>query len=90
MNKGDIINKIAQSAGITKAQATAALGATLDGIQESLQSGESVTLIGFGTFGVNHRAERNGKNPKTKQPIVIPARKVVSFKAGKALSESVR
>jgi DNA-binding protein HU-beta len=90
MNKGELVSKIAQSAGITKAQATAALEATLDGIQGSLRGGDKVTLIGFGTFSVSSRAERKGKNPKTGEVITIAARKVVNFKPGKEFSESIR
>jgi DNA-binding protein HU-beta len=89
MNKGDLINKVAEAAGISKAQATDALGAVLDGITNSLKSGDKVTLIGFGTFSVSHRAARDGRNPQTGETIKIAAKNVVKFKPGKEISEAV-
>lgn len=89
MNKGDLINKIAENANLSKAQATDALNAVLDGITESLKEGEKVTLIGFGTISVNRREARTGRNPQTGESIKIAAKNVVKFKPGKELSEAV-
>ena len=89
MNKGDLISKIAEGAGISKAQAEDALNATLDGIAGALKSGDSVQLIGFGTFSVSHREARTGRNPQTGASIKIAAKNVAKFKAGKKLSETV-
>lgn len=89
MNKGDLISKIADGAGISKAQAEDALNATLDGIAGALKSGDSVQLIGFGTFSVSRREARTGRNPQTGETIKIAAKNVAKFKAGKKLSESV-
>ncbi len=89
MNKGDLINKIAESANLSKAQATDALNAVLDGITESLKGGDKVTLIGFGTFSVSHREARSGRNPQTGETIQIAAKNVVKFKPGKEISDAV-
>lgn len=89
MNKGDLINKIAESADISKAQATDALNAVLDNIGDALKSGDKVTLIGFGTFSVSKRNARTGRNPQTGETIQIAAKNVVKFKPGKELSDSV-
>ena len=89
MNKGDLINKIAEGANISKAQATEALNATLEGISDALKSGEKATLIGFGTFSVSHRPARTGRNPQTGASINIAAKNVVKFKPGSELSDSV-
>jgi len=89
MNKGDLINKIADSADISKAQATEALNAVLNGIGHALDSGEKVTLVGFGTFSVSHRDARTGRNPQTGETIKIAAKNVVKFKPGKELTEKV-
>jgi nucleoid DNA-binding protein len=89
MNKGDLISKIAADASISKAQAGDALNAVLDGIAGALQSGDKVTLIGFGTFSVSKRDARTGRNPKTNAKIEIPAKTVVKFKPGKELADSV-
>ena len=89
MNKSQLIAKIAKDAGLTKVQATAALQAVEVGVIESLANGEEVTLVGFGTFKVSERAERTGRNPQTGEAITIPAHKIPTFKAGKALKEAV-
>ena len=89
MNKGDLINRIAEDAGITKAQATDALNSVLSSVRDTLKDGKKLTLVGFGTFSINHRPERQGRNPRTKETITIAAKNVVKFKAGKELSESV-
>lgn len=89
MNKSEFIQAMAEKSGLTVKDATAALNATLEVIQESLQKGESVSFVGFGTFEVKKRAARTGRNPQTKQPVEIPASKAPSFKAGKPLKEAV-
>lgn len=89
MNKGDLINKVAESAGISKAQATDALNAVLDGVTEALKDGDKVTLIGFGTFSVSRREARSGRNPQTGETIQIAAKNVVKFKPGKEISDAV-
>lgn len=90
MNKSDLIAKIATDAGLTKTQATAALQAVEVGITEALVNGEEVTLIGFGTFKVTERQAKTGRNPQTGEAIQIPAKKVPTFKAGKALKDAVK
>lgn len=89
MNKGDLINKIAESANLTKAQATEALNSTLDSITGALKDGDKVTLVGFGTFSVSHRPARTGRNPQTGQTIQIAAKNVVKFKPGKEFTDAV-
>lgn len=89
MNKGDLINKVAESAGLTKNQATAAVSSVLDSVADSLKNGDKVTLIGFGTFSVSHRAARTGRNPQTGATIKIAAKSNVKFKAGKELTDAV-
>ncbi len=89
MNKGDLINKIAESAGISKAQAEDAMNAVLDGITGALKGGDSVAFVGFGTFSVSRRDARTGRNPQTGETIQIAAKNVVKFKPGKKLSEAV-
>jgi DNA-binding protein HU-beta len=89
MNKGDLISKIADTAGVTKSQAEDALNAVLDGITDSLKSGESVTLVGFGTFSANRREARSGRNPQTGETIQIAAKNLAKFKAGKKLTDAL-
>ncbi len=89
MNKSELIDAIAESADLSKASATRALDAALDGIVEALKSGDQVVLIGFGTFSVKDRAARTGRNPQTGAPIEIAAAKIPGFKAGKALKDAV-
>ncbi len=89
MNKGDLINKIAEDAGITKGQAEDALGAVLDGITGALKADDSVTLVGFGTFSVSKREARQGRNPQTGETIQIAAKNVAKFKPGKKLSDAI-
>jgi DNA-binding protein HU-beta len=89
MNKGDLVNKIAESAKITKAQATDALNAMIDGISDELKADGKVTLIGFGTFSVSTREARTGRNPSTGATIKIAAKKQVKFKPGKELADAV-
>ncbi len=89
MNKAELINAVAASAGVSKKDAEAVITSTLDTIVAALQEGEKVQLVGFGSFEVKKRAARLGRNPKTKESIEIPASVVPVFKAGKALKDSV-
>ena len=90
MNKTELTYAIAEKGNLTKAQAKAALEATLMTITEQLAEGNKVALIGFGTFDVTEKAARKGINPQTKQVIEIAARKVVKFKAGAELNDVVK
>lgn len=89
MTKQDLVAKMAGDANISKKAAEDALGAFVGGIKQSLGKGESVSLIGFGTFGVSQRSARKGRNPQTGAEIDIPARTVPTFKAGKGLKDAV-
>ncbi len=89
MNKAELIDHIAETAGITKTQAGGAMDAFTSGVVSALQSGDSVTLVGFGTFSVSERAARNGRNPQTGEVIKIKARRVPKFKAGKGFSDGI-
>jgi DNA-binding protein HU-beta len=89
MNKGDLINKVAESTGLTKADSTKAVNAVLDAVSGTLTNGDKVTLIGFGTFSVARREARTGRNPQTGKAIKIAAKSSVKFKAGKELTDSV-
>ena len=89
MNKTELIDKIAEGAGLTKADAKKALEATTAAIKDALVAGDKVALIGFGTFSVNERPAREGINPATKQKITIAAKKVAKFKAGADLDEAL-
>lgn len=90
MNKAELISAIAEKANLTKADAKNALDATLEAITEAVANNDKVALIGFGTFSVVGKGERTGINPATKAKIVIPAKKVVKFKAGAELAEKVK
>jgi len=89
MNKSELIDKVAMAAELNKASAARAVDAMLDGIAEALKGGAQVTLSGFGTFSVTHRAERSGRNPRTGETLTIPASKNPKFKAGKGLKDAV-
>ena len=89
MNKDDLITEIATSAGITKKEAEETLNAIMENITSALKKGDSITLVGFGTFSISKRAAREGVNPQTKEKIKIPAKNVVKFKAGKTLNSSL-
>jgi DNA-binding protein HU-beta len=89
MNKAELIDAIAKSADLTKADAGRALDGMIDAITTALKNGETVSLVGFGSFGVKERAERQGRNPQTGNTITIKAAKIPSFKAGKALKDAV-
>ena len=90
MNKSDLVDAVAGSADMSKAQAAHAVDAVLDGISGALGNGDSVALVGFGTFSVRHRAARMGRNPQTGATMQIAASKVPGFKAGKALKDKVK
>ena len=89
MNKSELIDAIAQKGGLTRVDAGKALDATLEAIGDALKAGDTVTLVGFGSFSVKERAARTGRNPKTGEELQIPASKVPSFKAGKGLKDNV-
>lgn len=89
MNKTDLIEAVASSASTTKAHATVIVGSVLEVITKSLKKGNNVTIVGFGTFKVTKRKARNGRNPRTGAVIKIPAKKSVSFVAGKGLKNTV-
>ena len=89
MNKAELIAAVAEKAGLSKKDSEAAVTAALDAITAALEDGDKVQLVGFGSFEVKSRAARTGRNPKTKEPISIPASKVPVFKAGKALKDAV-
>jgi len=90
MNKSDLIDAIAEAADIPKAAAGRALEALTDSIAVALKNGDTVSIIGFGTFTVKERAARTGRNPQTGASIEIAASKTPSFKAGKALKDAVQ
>ena len=90
MNRTELIDLISDKAELTKASASRALDALLEGVTGSLQKGDPVIIVNFGTFTVKLRAAREGRNPLTGEKIKIKATKVVGFKAGKALKESVK
>lgn len=89
MNKSELIDAVAQTADLTKADAGKAIDAFTAVVKDALQNGDTITLVGFGTFKVAERAERQGLNPKTKQAITIPAARVPKFTAGKTLKDAV-
>ena len=87
MNKSELIDSIAEKSGLNKTQAGDALNAVMESVGEALEAGDSISLVGFGTFSVKDRKARTGRNPKTGEELSIPASKVPSFKAGKNLKE---
>lgn len=90
MNKGDLVSAMAEVTGMTKKDTTAAVDAFIEVVSETLEKGEDVALVGFGTFKVKERAARKGRNPQTGEEIDIPASNVVSFKVGKTLKDAVK
>lgn len=90
MNKTELVNAIAEKAGLTKAQSKGALDAAIAAIAEALADNDKVAILGFGTFSVVEKGERTGINPQTKQQITIAARKSIKFKAGAELSARVK
>jgi|SRR6185437_4328740 len=89
MNKGELIDQIAKDSGITKGQANDALDSLTGAVVASLKKGDTVTLVGFGTFSVSNRAARNGRNPQTGETIKIKAAKVPKFKPGKDFKDKI-
>ncbi len=89
MNKGDLVTAMAQAAKINKTAAEKTLNGMIAAVTGALKKGDSVTLVGFGTFSTSKRAARQGMNPRTKKKMTIPAKKVAKFKAGKKLNDSV-
>ena len=89
MNKTELINAIAEGAALSKVDAKKALDATLGAVENALKAGDKVALIGFGTFEVRSRSERQGRDPRTNSPITIPASKVPAFKVGKAFKSAI-
>ncbi len=90
MKKAEFISRVAEKAKITKKEATKVVNTVIETITEALAKGEAVQFVGFGTFSVRKRAAREGRNPRTQQPIKIPATKVPVFRAGKELREAVK
>ncbi|MBK7043460.1 MAG: HU family DNA-binding protein [Rhodanobacteraceae bacterium] len=89
MNKADIISSIADHAELSKADSGRALDAMIEVVKKALKKGDSVSLVGFGTFAVRKRAARTGRNPRTGATIKIKASKIPAFKAGKALKDAI-
>ena len=89
MNKSELVQKVAETADIQKSVAAKAIDAVIESIKDSLKEGDTVTLIGFGTFTVRERSARTGRNPRTGDPIEIKEAKVPIFKPGKALKDAV-
>jgi DNA-binding protein HU-beta len=89
MNKGELVDKVAQKATVTKKQADAVITATIEAIMEAVSEGDKVTLVGFGSFERRHRKEREGRNPKTGDKMAIPATEVPAFSAGKLFKDKV-
>jgi DNA-binding protein HU-beta len=89
MNKSDLIAAMAESADISKVAAGKALAGIMEAVTTTLKKGDSVTLVGFGTFSVAKRAARTGRNPQTGKPLKIKAKKVAKFKVGKNLADAV-
>lgn len=90
MNKGELIERVAKEAKITKVEASRAIDSVFTSIRKTLKRGEKTSLVGFGTFSVTRRKARTGRNPQTGEPLRIPARRVVRFTSGKALKETIR
>lgn len=90
MNKTEFINAVAEKSGLSKVDAKKAVEAFVETVSSELKEGGKVSLLGFGSFSVAEKSARKGVNPKTKQPIEIPARKSVKFKAGAELTEIIK
>ena len=90
MNKTELITTMAEASGLSKKDCDAALAAFIATIETALKSGDKVQLVGFGSFEVRERAARTGRNPRTKEPVEIPASKAPAFKAGQAFKEAIQ
>jgi DNA-binding protein HU-beta len=89
MNKGELVDAVAAKANVTKKQADEIISAFLEVVIEAVANGEKITLVGFGSFERRERSEREGRNPKTNEPMTIPATRVPGFSAGKQFKEKV-
>lgn len=89
MNKSELVNSIAEKSGLSKSDAKKALDATVEAIAAALKAGDKVSLVGFGTFSVSERPERQGINPATKETITIAAKNIAKFKAGADLDNAI-
>ncbi|MDO5651704.1 MAG: HU family DNA-binding protein [Moraxella sp.] len=89
MNKSELIDAIAEKSGLSKTDAGKALNGFIESVSDAMERGDDVVLVGFGTFSVKERAARDGRNPKTGEPLKIAASKVPGFKAGKGLKDAV-
>ncbi|WP_341530121.1 HU family DNA-binding protein [Nostoc sp. UHCC 0302] len=89
MNKGELVDAVAAKANVTKKQADEIISAFLEVVTEAVANGEKITLVGFGSFERRERAEREGRNPKTNEPMTIPATRVPGFSPGKLFKEKV-
>jgi len=89
MNKSELVSAIAEKSGLSKSDSKKALDAVLEAITDTLKAGDKVALVGFGTFSVTERPERQGINPATKQAITIPAKKLAKFKAGADIDNAI-
>lgn len=90
MNKGQLIDSIAEKAGLSKADSKKAVEAFIETTEETLKSGDKISLVGFGSFSITERAARTGRNPQTGATMEIAAKKIVKFKAGSELSDKVQ
>ncbi len=90
MNKSELINAIAAESGLSKADSKKAVDAFVSTVTKTLQGGDKIALVGFGTFSVSERSERTGINPATKAAITIPAKKIAKFKAGAELADALK
>ena len=90
MNKSELIDSVSAASGLSKADAQKALDATIESVGKALKKGDSVSLVGFGTFSVKERAARTGRNPATGETIEIKASKTPSFKAGKGFKDAIK
>jgi len=89
MNKAELVDSVAGAANLSKADAGRAVDAVVESVTKALKRGEQVSVVGFGTFSVKHRAARSGRNPRTGETIAIAASNVPGFKAGKGLKDAV-
>ncbi len=90
MTKAELVSKMAESAGIAKSIAEKALNSFISSVADALSDKQKITLVGFGTFDVAERAQREGRNPRTGEPITIPSSKAVRFKAGNRLKDAIK
>ena len=89
MNKNDLVSAVADKCGLSKSDVSRTVDATLEAITDALKRDDDVRLVGFGSYSVTHRGASEGRNPRTGEPIKIPARKQVKFKVGKQLSDAI-